>query len=79
LFAHYSSIQMEGYKTLRAGQDVEFDVLQGPKGLHAVNIRSLDELVMDAGAANGSTANGESRAPAYAGAAAYHGGPQSTS
>jgi cold shock protein len=79
LFAHYSSIQMEGYKTLRAGQDVEFDVLQGPKGLHAVNIRSLEEMIMDAGAANASIANGESAVPAYAGAAAHNGGPQPTS
>ena len=39
LFAHYSSIQMEGYKTLKAGQDVEFDILEGPKGQHAINIR----------------------------------------
>ena len=39
LFAHYSSIQMDGYKTLKAGQDVEYDVLEGPKGLHAINIR----------------------------------------
>ncbi|NIP16700.1 MAG: cold shock domain-containing protein CspD [Pseudomonadales bacterium] len=40
LFAHYSSIQMEGYKTLKAGQDVEFDILEGPKGFHAINIRA---------------------------------------
>ncbi|WP_280091814.1 MULTISPECIES: cold shock domain-containing protein CspD [Pseudomonas] len=40
LFAHYSAIQMDGYKTLKAGQAVTFDVIQGPKGLHAVNIRS---------------------------------------
>ncbi|MCZ6709091.1 MAG: cold shock domain-containing protein CspD [Gammaproteobacteria bacterium] len=39
LFAHYSSIEMDGYKTLKAGQDVEFDVVEGPKGYHAVNIR----------------------------------------
>lgn len=38
LFAHYSAIQMEGYKTLKAGQSVRFDIVQGPKGLHAVNI-----------------------------------------
>ena len=38
LFAHYSAIQMEGYKTLKAGQPVSFDIIQGPKGLHAVNI-----------------------------------------
>lgn len=39
LFAHYSSIHMEGYKTLKAGQEVEFDILEGPKGQHAINIR----------------------------------------
>jgi CspA family cold shock protein len=39
LFAHYSSIEMEGYKTLKAGQDVEFEIQEGPKGYHAVNIR----------------------------------------
>ena len=38
LFAHYSSISMEGYKTLKAGQTVSFDVIEGPKGLHAANI-----------------------------------------
>ena len=38
LFAHYSAITMEGYKTLQAGQPVTFDVVKGEKGLHAVNI-----------------------------------------
>jgi CspA family cold shock protein len=38
LFAHYSAIQMDGYRTLRAGQPVSFDMIQGPKGVHAVNI-----------------------------------------
>jgi CspA family cold shock protein len=38
LFAHYSAIQMDGYKTLKAGQAVAFEIIQGPKGLHAVNI-----------------------------------------
>ncbi|MNF42688.1 Cold shock-like protein CspD [compost metagenome] len=41
LFAHYSAIQMDGYKTLKAGQTVSFDIIQGPKGLHAVNISTL--------------------------------------
>ena len=48
LFVHYSSIQMDGYKTLKAGQDVEFDIEQGPKGLHAVNIRSFDSAPVKA-------------------------------
>ena len=38
VFAHFSAIQMEGYKTLKAGQVVCFDIIQGPKGLHAINI-----------------------------------------
>lgn len=42
LFAHYSAIQMDGYRTLKAGQPVKFDIIQGPKGLHAVNIQSAD-------------------------------------
>ena len=43
LFAHYSAIKMDGYKTLKAGQAVVFDIIQGPKGLHAVNIgNSMD-------------------------------------
>ena len=41
LFAHFSAIQMEGYKTLRAGDPVEYEVVEGPKGLHADNIRSV--------------------------------------
>lgn len=41
LFAHYSAIQMDGYKTLKAGQSVSFDIIQGPKGLHAVNISAV--------------------------------------
>lgn len=31
LFAHYSAIQMDGYKTLKAGQPVNFEIIQGPK------------------------------------------------
>jgi CspA family cold shock protein len=38
LFAHYSAIKMDGYKTLKAGQAVTFNIVQGPKGLHAVDI-----------------------------------------
>ena len=39
LFAHFSAIHMDGYKTLRAGDPVEYEVIEGPKGLHADNIR----------------------------------------
>lgn len=40
LFVHYSYIQMDGYKSLKAGQPVEFDVHQADKGYHAVNLRA---------------------------------------
>ncbi len=43
LFVHYSAILMEGYKTLKAGQAVAFEIVEGPKGLHAVNIQDIDE------------------------------------
>ncbi|EGN75746.1 cold shock domain protein CspD [Idiomarina sp. A28L] len=38
IFAHYSTIQMEGYRTLKAGQEVDFELEEGPKGLHAIQI-----------------------------------------
>lgn len=41
LFAHYSTIQMDGYKSLKAGQPVHFELKQGPKGMNAVNIRPI--------------------------------------
>ena len=42
LFAHYSTIQMDGYRTLKAGQAVQFDIKPSDKGSHAINIRALD-------------------------------------
>jgi len=38
LFAHFSSIQMNGFKTLKEGQKVTFESAQGPKGKQALNI-----------------------------------------
>jgi CspA family cold shock protein len=46
-FAHYSSIQMEGYKTLKAGQLVEFEILEGDKGSHAINIQAAEETELE--------------------------------
>ena len=42
LFAHYSSIQMDGYKSLKAGQAVRFELKEGPKGNNAVNIQPVN-------------------------------------
>lgn len=38
IFAHFSAISMDGYKTLKAGQEVHFDIIEGEKGLHATTI-----------------------------------------
>ncbi|CAJ0775002.1 Cold shock-like protein CspD [Ralstonia condita] len=40
LFAHFSAIQMSGFKTLKEGQRVQFEVTQGPKGKQATNIQA---------------------------------------
>ncbi|QFU02520.1 Cold shock protein CspV [Halomonas sp. THAF5a] len=42
LFAHFSEIQAEGFKSLQDGQKVTFEVTQGKKGLQASNIRATD-------------------------------------
>ena len=41
VFVHYSSIKNEGYKTLDKGQDVEFEIIDGPKGPHADNVMKM--------------------------------------
>ena len=40
LFAHYSQIMSSGFKTLQEGQEVRFEVTQGPKGKQASNIQT---------------------------------------
>jgi CspA family cold shock protein len=42
VFAHFSAIQAQNFKTLAENQKVSFDVTSGPKGERAENIRSLD-------------------------------------
>ena len=38
VFVHYSAIQQEGFKSLQEGDAVEFDIVEGPKGLQAANV-----------------------------------------
>jgi CspA family cold shock protein len=38
VFVHFSAIAMDGYKTLTEGQRVEFEIVQGDKGLQAANV-----------------------------------------
>jgi CspA family cold shock protein len=40
VFVHFSAINMEGYKTLTEGQRVEFEIVQGDKGLQAANVQA---------------------------------------
>jgi cold shock protein len=42
VFAHFSAIQMEGFRTLKQGGRVSFDLVDGPKGKLAQNIAALD-------------------------------------
>ena len=42
LFAHFSEIQADGFKSLQDGQKVSFEVTQGKKGLQASNIKVID-------------------------------------
>jgi cold shock protein len=39
VFVHHTAIQMDGFRSLKEGERVEFDVAQGPKGLQAANVR----------------------------------------
>lgn len=41
VFVHFSAIEMDGYKSLTEGQGVEFEVVEGPKGRQAANVRPL--------------------------------------
>lgn len=38
IFAHYTAIKMDGFRTLKTGQIVDFDIEKGEKGFHAINI-----------------------------------------
>ena len=39
IFVHHSSIKADGFRTLAEGEEVEFELIQGPKGPKAVNVR----------------------------------------
>lgn len=68
VFVHFSAIQMEGYKRLKEGQEVEFSIEDGPKGLQAANVilasesaeeeTPLEDFVEDAEEANEETTEG---------------------
>lgn len=45
IFVHYSAINIQGYKTLKAGQLISYETEKGDKGLHAINIVPYDPNV----------------------------------
>ncbi len=53
LFVHYSYIQMDGYKSLKAGQPVEYEIQPANKGFHAVNLRAHGEASNEADSGEG--------------------------
>jgi len=44
VFAHFSAIQMEGFRTLKQGSKVSYELVQGPKGQLAQNIQPVDAV-----------------------------------
>jgi len=56
VFVHFSAIQEDGFRTLRDGEKVEFEQVEGPKGLHAANVKRLSPR------SSGQESQGRSRA-----------------
>ncbi|SFI89212.1 cold shock domain-containing protein [Thermoflavimicrobium dichotomicum] len=44
VFVHYTAIQSEGYKTLEEGEPVEFDIVEGERGLQSANVIRLNHV-----------------------------------
>ena len=43
IFVHYSSIQLDGYKTLKKDEEVEFDLIETSKGFQAIHTRKIEQ------------------------------------
>jgi cold shock protein len=41
VFVHFSAIQTDGFRTLKEGEQVEFEITEGPKGMQAANVKRL--------------------------------------
>ena len=47
IFVHYSAIKQDGYKSLAEGQVVEFDLIETPKGLQAINVSATKDVKVE--------------------------------
>src|SRR5690606_17770382 len=52
VFAHFSAIQMDGFRTLKQGSKVQYDLVAGPKGMLAQNIQQVDAATVSTGRAD---------------------------
>jgi len=41
VFVHFSAIQSDGFRTLKEGEPVEFEITEGPKGMQAANVKKI--------------------------------------
>jgi CspA family cold shock protein len=55
VFAHFSAIQMDGFRTLKQGSKVQYELVAGPKGMLAQNIQQVDGAVAAEAAADALT------------------------
>ena len=67
IFIHFSAIQMEGFKTLEPGAQVEFELVQGPKGqqAHALTVTSSPERELNTESAGLKSKEGRLRTPQF--------------
>jgi CspA family cold shock protein len=49
VFVHYSVIESQGYKTLKDGEEVQYEIQEGPKGLHAANVKRVTDDAQETG------------------------------
>lgn len=65
VFVHYSVIEAEGFKTLKDGEEVVYELKEGPKGLHAARVQRVDEAGAE-GSSSESEKSDESVSPEVA-------------
>jgi cold shock protein len=59
VFVHYSVIQTDGFKTLKDGEEVQYEIKEGPKGLHALKVQRSASASTEGGGAEDDTAQEE--------------------